>query len=587
MCRAVVLALALVSLQPSPVWALSAEQSATFLQLLQYGQVDAWRIQSRGGGGDWRWLAETLLQQRYRLAQPEGGPASPAASAASDTPGQDQDLVLLESLAVLAELEAGRVDRAIELASALVRKLPDHPLSHNLLGAAYLAKGDVARARQSFQQALRLQPDLLAVQVNLARLDLKEGDTAAAEARYRAVLERDPQYLDALLGMADVNDQLGRPEQAAEWLEQAWQTHPGAYDVGLSLVKRYLELNRLGAALDTAKLLRQGQPQEPAVVRAYGLALLANGDAEGAQQQFQWLLEREPQSAELWHLLATAQLRRQDSASAAASLDKALALAPDYLPSLIVRFQLQQQGRQPDAALATAQEIQRRYPQLSVGYQLEGELHQQQGELGKAIENYASAYAKAPSAPLALALAAVQRQAGADESALITLRGWLQEHPDDLAVRSRLAQYLDQMQRREEAIAEYQRILAQQPDNMLALNNLAWLYNALDDRRAIGYAERAFELAPERPEILDTLGWTLVQHGGDVERGLRLLQEAVLRAPQLADIRYHLAAAYEKANRLAEARQEVEKLLSSDELPGFSYREQAKALHQRLLERGS
>src|SRR3546814_7859923 len=58
------------------------------------------------------------------------------------------------------------------------------------------------------------------------------------------------------------------------------------------------------------------------------------------------------------------------------------------------------------------------------------------------------------------------------------------------------------------------------------LNNLAWLKNELGEPNALDYARRAHDLAPDSPEIADTLGWMLVQSKDTAEEGLALLREA-------------------------------------------------------------
>jgi Flp pilus assembly protein TadD len=97
-------------------------------------------------------------------------------------------------------------------------------------------------------------------------------------------------------------------------------------------------------------------------------------------------------------------------------------------------------------------------------------------------------------------------------------------------------------------------VLEVEPENVTALNNLAWALNELGDPKALEYAEHASILA-----VLDTHGWVLVQRG-DAARGLALLREANKRAPQDFEIQLHLAKALLKAGDKAAAKNELEKL---------------------------
>jgi Flp pilus assembly protein TadD len=47
-----------------------------------------------------------------------------------------------------------------------------------------------------------------------------------------------------------------------------------------------------------------------------------------------------------------------------------------------------------------------------------------------------------------------------------------------------------------------------------------------------------------------------------VEQGVQVLRQAVERAPQVAEIRYHLGAALARSGDMARARQELEKAIA-------------------------
>ena len=109
------------------------------------------------------------------------------------------------------------------------------------------------------------------------------------------------------------------------------------------------------------------------------------------------------------------------------------------------------------------------------------------------------------------------------------------------------------------AARHYQAIVAQQPDNAMVLNNLAWVSGELGDPKALSYAEKAAALAPTNPSVLDTLGMLLIKKG-DVTQGLEKLQQAAQRAPNQSDIRLHLAKALIKAGDKEAARKELDAL---------------------------
>ena len=206
-------------------------------------------------------------------------------------------------------------------------------------------------------------------------------------------------------------------------------------------------------------------------------------------------------------------------------------------------------------------------------------MHSAREEHGKAAKAYAAAYKKAPSAALAGKLYQAHSKDGQPVAAQQALDAWLAKEPGDSAVRSLLANSLQSQNKTTQAIEQYLYILERNPDDVSALNNIAWLYQLEGNADGLKYAERAHTLAPERPEVTDTLGWLLVQNG-QTNRGLVLLQEAAVKAPHIPEIRYHVAVALAKAGRRDEARKVLDRLLKSGK--GFQGIEDAKKLRAQL-----
>lgn len=100
----------------------------------------------------------------------------------------------------------------------------------------------------------------------------------------------------------------------------------------------------------------------------------------------------------------------------------------------------------------------------------------------------------------------------------------------------------DAAQRHDLAKARYEAVLALEPANVTALNNLAFVVGVHEGRpkEALPLAERAGELGSNSPAVLDTLGW--IRHlAGDSRRGLDPLRRAVQADDGLCEAWAHLA----------------------------------------------
>jgi putative PEP-CTERM system TPR-repeat lipoprotein len=291
------------------------------------------------------------------------------------------------------------------------------------------------------------------------------------------------------------------------------------------------------------------------------------------------LVEADPRSPEAHYLLGAMQVKFEVASTARSSLQQALQLQPDYPAAQLLLGRLSIADKDDTAALGIAAGLQQAHPDAAYGDELTGDVYAARKDSQQAAAAYALAYSKHASALLAQKLYQSRLQAGETDTAREVLRQWLAVHPEDVTIRALLAQSLLSANQRSQAIEEYKKLLEYAPDKVSALNNLAWLYQEEKNPEGIKYAERAYKLVPNRPEVIDTLGWLLVQHG-ETNRGLLLLQEAATKAPHLPDIRYHMAAALERAGRHEEARKELDRLLKSSKT--FDERDNAAALHKQL-----
>jgi cellulose synthase operon protein C len=102
-------------------------------------------------------------------------------------------------------------------------------------------------------------------------------------------------------------------------------------------------------------------------------------------------------------------------------------------------------------------------------------------------------------------------------------------------------------------------VIKLQPDHALALNNLAWAMHQLKKPGAIAHAERANQLRPNTPALMDTLA-ILLADGDQAGKALELQKRAVELAPDAPALRLTLARLYLQSGDKVAARAELERL---------------------------
>jgi putative PEP-CTERM system TPR-repeat lipoprotein len=484
------------------------------------------------------------------------------AASAADEGGVQADLVL-----VLNYLRKREYDKALAAAATLEKKQPDNPLTYNLKAAIYLAKRDFASARKSLEQALALKNDYAPALYNLARLDVAEKKPDQARKRYEAILAKDPKNEVALLGLAELQAATKAPRaEIAATLEKAVAGNPGSARARIVLINFHLQNADAKSALAAAQQAQAAFPDNLRILELLGLAQLAAGDSNSAIATFGKLGASAPNSPAPLLRQAGAQLAAKDVPAAIQSLRKALEINPDLVPVRQQLAALYLQQKNPDAALGEAKTVQKRLPDQPVGYVMEGDVNAAQKKWPAAVNAYREALKRGDSTVVAARLHTALHASGKGSEADGFARSWIKEHPKDAGFHLYLADRSLGAKNYAEAAREYKAVLELQPQNAVALNNLAWVSGQLGDPKAIEYAEQALAIAPESPAVQDTLGWLLVEKG-DLARGTELLKKASARAPNAGEIRLHLAKALIKAGDKSGARKELEAVTKLERQP--------------------
>lgn len=146
--------------------------------------------------------------------------------------------------------------------------------------------------------------------------------------------------------------------------------------------------------------------------------------------------------------------------------------------------------------------------------------------------------------------------------------------------RLQLASLHQQRGEFEKAIDRYRQVARIDPQNVVALNNLAVILaeRRHTPREALPFAERAFRIS-SAPDTADTVGW--IHHLlGDDRSAAPLLERATAGAPDNAEILLHAAVVHMGLNDPVRAKAELDAAEKQD--PRLADRAEAKALREKL-----
>jgi tetratricopeptide (TPR) repeat protein len=484
------------------------------------------------------------------------------------------ELARAPSLAERAVRSALNAKRAVAARRALdlwTELEPDAPKAHQLAAFLALEAGDREQALASLQRVIELagvpgQGYLQAAQI-LGRL----ADPADRFRLMRALVEAldaeedaDAQFALATLAAAADDD-----ETAIRLAERAAELRPGWSDPPLFLVRLLVRRDRIEQA---HAMLDRYLSEAPADRELKLMKAQLYMDAEAPEQAlavFDELLDGDPERADVLFAAAVLALEISDLDQARGYLETLQGLEQRPNDVAFLLGQVEEQAGNDAAALAHYEQV--RGQNRSSAQVRMASLYAQAGELARARELLQRLRDQSPGQAVTFSLieGELLRAQGFEQQALEVYDRALAEQPahaDLLYARAMLAVAMDEVGMLER---DLRRILADDPDHVDALNALGYTLADRTDRleAAQAFIERALQLRPDDPAILDSMGWVLYRKGqpGEAEAYLRRALEQGFDA----EIAAHLGEVLWSLGRKAEAREVWGHAL--DEAPEHEY----------------
>lgn len=481
-----------------------------------------------------------------------------------------------EFLYALEAFKNKNFDQAMQRAQRLHERYPDKVQPLNLMAGIYLsiAKWDLAKIE--FEKVLKLQPNEPTAARNLAKVEATEGQLESARRRLRALLEEYPQDMEANLLLAEIENRIGNQMDGIRVLEEALKHNPDDMLLRTRLAGDYFRAGHIVQVLEVTRDLNNKQLKEqPALLALRVKAQLRAGDVRSAIRSSELWVDAVPDSAEAWFFLAESLVKNGNDDRVLKALKKSIQLDSDYLPARVGEIRMLAKQGDREQATEAMTELKRGFGDQPEIIAIEGWLSMVNGEFPSAVERFATAAKQQPGTELTLYWAQALWLDNKQEQAMAVLQDWLKEHPQDLTVWMYLGGTYLSLERKAEAKAAYASVIDLYPNHVMALNNMASLLGEEDRQQAIAYAERAYQLQPNNPLVLDTLGMLLIE-GVDAPRGRNLIHQAAEGAPNNLGIQLHMAHALVQAGRFDEAHDAINAII--DKGPDTPFAKEARRL---------
>ncbi|MDY6929997.1 MAG: tetratricopeptide repeat protein, partial [Pseudomonadota bacterium] len=407
-------------------------------------------------------------------------------------------------------IQQGETKEAAEIRDSLLNGYSNEPYAVLLASMADVQMGNTDTARKRLESLVKKNPQLQAPKVALATLYNQTGQTADAVQTFIDAARITPNAIQPLQRAGQTYAQNHSVAEVEQWLEKIGRENP-ELKMNADALAALINI-RQGNLTKARTLLSEWQASESgAVYRATGQLLRAE---------------------------ALQAANSQDYATARAKAAEAIALEPKSLGYALLPVAIYQMEGRLEKALNALDAVEGTFGSERRVVLSRATILKQKDGNGPAYDYLLKQWQSSRDTYLMPSLLGLAK-AEAPETQNELTENWLKAAPDSTAAHLARADWL--MTDNQEIVAanHYEQVLSRQPNNITALNNLAWLLREDDSARALELANRASEFAPDNAAVLDTYGWILHLSGKHIE-AKEVIEKALAIAPDNAEIQAHL-----------------------------------------------
>lgn len=423
----------------------------------------------------------------------------------------------------------GKPDEAIEQFNQIL-KVDANDSEARLARAILLRESNDSKKRElaitELNLILKTSPNDLVARYNLGLAYLTKGDVRSARTELTQSAGLNKSYLQPRLTLVELALQEKAYSEAVRFSEEILAVDPANANARLWHAAGLIGNKEYGMARSDLNTLARQYPDSTDV--KLHLALLDADEKQYREAEALYLTIYRPGQKDIRPLEGLVELygREQQTEKGRKLLEDELKRAPDSSPVRLLMATADVRVGKLDDAIQQYEWLSANDPRSPQTYESLGDVYILKGDLKNSLASYQRAREMAP---------------------------------DDPGVIGRIAYLESTSSQYKEAIANLQRQLVLNPEDMIAMNNLAFALaeTGTDLDKALALAEKARRKAPDNAGVADTLGWVYTRKGLN-DSAVQIFSSLIKQHPDAPAFRYHLGVALLQQGKRAEAKAQLE-----------------------------
>lgn len=478
-----------------------------------------------------------------------------AASAFSELTKRTRDPRLARRGAEVA-MQGGRMNQALENARVWAELEPESANARSVMVGLLLGLGKYDEALPLVKNILSKQTmGLPRVWLELHDLLIKQQDKTGALNFAKTLAADYPFTAEARFVVGSLAFRVNDTQLAESEIKHALALRPD-WEYAALYYAQLLHKTSVDAARDFLAEYLQKQPNALEARRSYARILAAKKAWAPSRDEFNKILEREPQNTDMLFAVASLSLEMKEPQQALATLKKIEEIGVRDASSLYLMMgQVYEEVGKPEQARQAYALVPmgERYANAQARY---AKLLVAEGKLEEALKHLSERPFKSSEQQINWIQMQVQllREARQYERAYGLLTDTLKKYPNNPDLLYDRAMIAEKTDRVDQAEKDLRAVLKVKPDSAMVLNALG--FTLADHTRRLDEAlkliEAALKLEPDDPFILDSMGWVKFRMG-KLEEGLSYLNKAYAARPD-PEIAAHIGEVQWAMGRRQEAK---------------------------------
>ena len=490
---------------------------------------------------------------------------------------QNPELISAELALAFASIKGGDLTRADAIANKWLTQSPNKAGGYNLKATIAFAQDKLAEGKAALEKSLELEPNNVYALIEMVKLANHQKEPAKALALTERAIISHPENLEVLAQYFEFH-------QNDEGIKALTRAHKNNDDIkyGVLLAKGLIQLNQYKNA---SALLADYQPNTKTPKLYWQLSLIANSKQKVPQDEV-FILEKwrknNPYHIEPILLLANYWTAQKSPDRALSILKQSFKQFPNHLMIHLAKMQVLLNSSRPIEARDVLNQLSSFELSANVKAGIEGRILLLERNFSAAIPKLKQRYEVKPSEQSVIFLAYALEGNNEKLAAIALLENYSLKHGQKAKVSLSLANlYLSTDT--DKAINEYEKLIKIEPNNIVVLNNLSWLYMEKNlFTKALERARKVYSLAGKEADVVDTYAQVLLKSGDNAQAQIRANEAYELSKGNSVDIALNFVEALVANKNVEQAKTVLLKITAETKMQKAKYQQLSIQIKERI-----